>query len=164
MIAKPKEAIEETYKEVEPLLIRLADRYKCCNQCTFDDRMSIANEAFMRAFVTFNSSKEALFSSWVTIKVRGALLDHRRECAKRNKKYITTNVFEAEGKKSFVESAFQHLSEDAYAAFQLILDSPSDIKALWKGKNKFWLIELYLDSECMCFRVLDEIRSFLKRS
>jgi len=70
----------DTYQDVEKLLNKLC--WQACkrnHQLDFDECMSRANLAYMKAYESYDEDRGAAFSTWVYWQVMGALQHHERQ-------------------------------------------------------------------------------------
>ena len=139
MICKVEIGPDERYASVEKLLRKLANRFYCCNQCSFEDKLSTANLGYVRACQEFDPEKGA-FTTIVSWKVKGALIQHKRSCFRQsnrfhlnpemqNVQYTPTNS---------ILNYFHELSDDAKQVANIIMDAPKEIKPLfvWTSRGK----------------------------
>lgn len=125
-------AKSETYGDVEKLLFRLCHKIVCCDQCRFEDRMSTAREAFMRAYNSYDSTKGAQFSTWVYWQVRTALLTRKNQCIKQSERFRNglSKLPNRSRKPGFMDLLWE-LSDDARDVVRIISEAPEEVTELW---------------------------------
>ena len=79
------ELIAQNYEQHKRLLFSIVHQYP--NVGTFDERLSLANEAWLRAYYTYNPHNEqgASFATWVRLRTRGVLIDETRRRCRHNR-------------------------------------------------------------------------------
>ena len=112
-----KQAVEETYQDFEKMLFKMCWRAVKMFGGNWEDYLSIANEAFMDAYVTYNIKKGTVFSTWLHWMVRSAILSSRNPSKIDQHTVNTGSDIDLEilpKKQTFdVEEFFNDLSDDA---------------------------------------------------
>lgn len=123
-------ARQETFLEVEPDIRLTVHRFRLRYGGNMEDLWSIAHEAFMYAFLTFESSCGS-FSSYVRYCTWKQMLEQTRSQCRRNSKLPRVpfdNIREPVTKHNhFVTDLLDELSEDGKLVVSLVLDAPMDI-------------------------------------
>ena len=154
--------IEETYDDVKQLVYSLAWKIKCCDQCTFEDRLSVAMEAFVAAYMKYRPDQGASFSTWVYINVRNALLDARTKCISHsNRCKQLSDHDEKVPDLGFWQRAWESLSVDAYAVVVIIVSAPEEVvDGIWLNTNdKKGMVRSYLAAQGYSMSSLTEVFS-----
>lgn len=117
---------------VEKILYRLARNYSCPPLITYDDALSEAYLAFMKACQTYSCRKRAKFSTWCFIRVRGQLLHYRKKKFRDRKLVyveIKDDLFTDRlcDDRRLLDRIDDELSQDARDLLGLILDTPQEI-------------------------------------
>ena len=139
MICKVEVDSDERYASVERLLCEMANQFYCCNQCSFEDKLSTANLGYARACREYDPEK-GVFTTIVVWKVRGALLQHKRNC------FLQSTLFHLNPEMQNVQytpsntilNYFHELSDDAKQVVNIIMDAPKEIKPLfvWNSRGE----------------------------
>ena len=126
-----------TYLDVEKLIFRMCWRYVQRHGGCFDEAVSEANAAFVRAYADFRPGK-AKFSTWLWWKVRGALSGHRARSHRRAARVRTAApglLDRIASRERFDPAAFcRELSGDAALVIEITLrqDAAASKSAIWR--------------------------------
>jgi len=146
-----KDALTETYQDIQNLIYDTVWKFKRANGGDFDDMISTANVIYMEAFFSYDASR-ASFSTWLHTKVWKGLLEYQRQTLMRSwqqtgidlKDMPTPSVI------PFCE-LLSELSRDARTIVELILELPDNVEqeALSKGTHPCHIraaLRLYLQT------------------
>lgn len=126
---------EPTYESVKKLIKKLCNR-KHCQRCTFDDRLSVANEAYAKSHTDWKPERSS-FSTHIHNRVRFALLTECKKCKQQKIKYAhyNTNQIQAKEKLGFW-GTLGELSEDAHVVANLLIETPGELVKLRNSRRK----------------------------
>jgi len=129
-MAISQDAITETYADIEKMIFHMA--WKAVNMFggDWDDYFSIANEAFIDAYNSFDPD-QTQFTTWLWWNVRGRIL-HSMNKTKMDQ--MTTNIGDdvemidlAEREHFDFQRFYDELSIGAKRVVMLVIDSPWDL-------------------------------------
>lgn len=127
-----KEILTETFKDMEGLIVDAAWKFWRTYGGDIDDLIAQSNLIFIDAFDTYDSSKGAKLTTWVTLKVKYGLLSYMRG----GNVYGTTHVsidddfadtYPESNKNFSVMEMLDDLEQDARIVLQLFLETPREI-------------------------------------
>lgn len=130
------DAMTETYKDVEMMIYKIVHRFSACYRMPFEDLLSEAHLTFVRAYQKYDPArfeKKAKFSSYLYF----ALSCDLRTFMKKQRKHLNLLEVKEEMVGSECHRAFRvimesELSEDARQVVGMVLDTPSELVALFK--------------------------------
>ena len=126
-----------TYLDVERLIFRMCWRHVQRHGGCFDEAVSEANAAFIRAYADFRPDRTK-FSTWLWWKVRGALASHRVKSFRRAARVRTiapSLLDRITAQERFDLATFcRDLSGDATLVIGMALrqDAAASKSAIWK--------------------------------
>lgn len=128
-----REILAETYEDVKLLIFGAVWKFCGGYGGNVDDLISQANLIFIDAFDSYDPSKGAKFTTWLTWKIKKGLLDYMR----KERVYVTdihiSNEFIEEYPaldRSFsVMELLDEMGQDAYIVLQLFFETPRDVMA-----------------------------------
>ncbi len=130
-----RQACTETYEDVEKLIYRL-----CWNAVEkfngeFDDYLSVANEAYMKAYETYEGRHGVKFSTWMHKIVRNDILTE--VATRRNHEICNTDRLEKmQNRERFDVCLFiTSLPADAAEVVRLTLETPRELLMELVGKD-----------------------------
>lgn len=135
-------AIAESYEDVEGILKTLAESHRKASKglLTFEEALSDANEAFMRAYSSYDGS--AKFATWVWQTVSYRLLEVRRQAAhkarvnrSRVEGYADYVAHAVTGESRRLRESLEELAGDARVVVGLVLDTPEEVLAAADAKG-----------------------------
>lgn len=123
----------ETYREIEPMLDKLAWAFTDRKKKDFDDCKAQANLGYAHALASYDPEQGTSFSTWVYSQVRGKLLSRRTRLAEQ---YASEKQVEDDGRldrnesprrRHLFEAMAADLSEDARLLVEIVIDAPAEI-------------------------------------
>lgn len=132
-------AVNETYRDVERLIYKLAWKAREQHGGHVDDYVSAGNEGFVDAYATYDADKGACFSTWVYWKIKGAITHEARQNAMEQH---TVNAGENIDLDIFTEKTHfdfgrfvDDLNYDARVVAKMLIESPNEISDILHHKD-----------------------------
>ncbi len=165
-------AITNTLDDVRKMLDKLAWNYCDHNKQDFEDYQSVANLAYMKAYRSFDPTKEASFSTWAWHCANGYLKRHRSKMAKQyaNEKQVAIEREPVRKQRHLYDWVMAELSEDARLVLRLIAESPKELVHCFRyakrsPKKARYMIRLRMQDEgwppARVVDAFDEIREVM---
>ncbi len=159
----------ETYQRTRRVIRQIVYTSTPCPWCHPDERFSIANEAYTRAYNTYDHTRKAKFTTYVYRCIRNDLIRGCQQCHRRRNKHWYSPSFEGIEDKKYpgLYTILGSLSKDAQTVVSLVLECPAELRrTLIHSKNKSYVLEKRLKNLGWTFNriweSLFEIRRALK--
>lgn len=135
-----QDAVNETYKDLERMLFQLTHKAARRFGVRFEDLLPAAQNGFVYAYRTYNpnNKRKAKFVTWCYFVVNKEIANWMEEHVKHSKRSAShVEVNDETLGASSTDAAFRsdleaELSDDAKHVVHLILDTPEDIRALYR--------------------------------
>jgi RNA polymerase sigma factor (sigma-70 family) len=129
-----RQAADETYRDVEKLIWRLAWKARAIHGGEMEDYISAMNEEFMVALTSYDPSRGTSFSTWLWWKIQGAVTKEiRRSCLQRHTVAAGEDIdLDAlPGRhRGWMDLFWSELGDDARTVVTILVESPFDINGL----------------------------------
>jgi DNA-directed RNA polymerase specialized sigma24 family protein len=123
-----REAESQTYVDVERMLYRICGRFKTQFGGDLKEYLGVANDAYLRAYLHYDSSRSA-FSTFCWKCVWRALLD----CSRKERNRSAAVTYDSDLSDEAADTGFdlmvflRELSDDANLVVHLVLESPKEL-------------------------------------
>jgi DNA-directed RNA polymerase specialized sigma24 family protein len=130
-------AVNETYEDVRLLVYRIVHKFAACYGFTFDDLITHAHLAYVKAYEAYTTSKpapgkkKAKFSSFMYFWVTTDLITYVNKEKRHRHNELEESMVEGytPDARPFLEQLEEELSEDASLVVRLVLDTPEEFSA-----------------------------------
>lgn len=133
---RTRQAAEETYLEVKPVILAaVRDIYKRFGG-NFDDILSDANTAFLEAYESWEPEKSS-FTSWLRLRIFSTTVNNLRHSCRDHARYehVDDSQLTRPTGSFDPKSLLEELTEDARIVVQLTLETPAELEAVVRAKG-----------------------------
>lgn len=126
----PIDPFEETYLECKGLIYWTVKKFRYRFGGNWDDMISVANEAFVDAYLEFTTEKGS-FSSWICKWIWNYLRNdwkqkRMRDFKRKNGMHIRIEEIEARETRT-LDLLLEKITGDARVVAELVIDTPKDL-------------------------------------
>jgi len=121
------QACIDTYQDVERMLCQLCWRFVEKNGGDFEEAKSVANVAFVRAFLRFDSSK-AQFTTWAWWAITHDLLSWKQRESKWGVRHVLREELDGNPAPCKRQHIAEQVSEDGKAIVSMVIESYDDFR------------------------------------
>lgn len=128
-----EQAVTETYEDVEKTIFDLCWKFSKSQGGDFDDYRSVANEAFMLAYHSYDGYRRVKFNTYVYQCVRNALCDEYTKNKQHRERFLCSEKIDNNPatKSHFdLEYFLSELPEDAKTVVGIIMGTPSELLSI----------------------------------
>lgn len=165
----------ETYQDLQALIKSMARRFCQAYNMPLDEGLSLAHEAFLESFLSFQSNR-GKFHSYVCQKILSKLYEWNRTTVRRNilgpRENVPMETLTEKQQQQWLVDFLDSLTEEARMVVQLVLDPPRDIihcliekgdatPARWRSAIKEFLSDMGWTREQVT-KTFSEIRKALQ--
>jgi len=134
---RTRQAAEETYLEVKPVI--LAACRDICNRFggNFDDVLSDANSAFLEAYESWEPGQSS-FTSWLRHRIFSTAVNNlRHQCREQGRReHVEESDIPDYNRSTWnVRQVLEELTEDAALVVKLTLETPAELEAIAQAKG-----------------------------
>jgi len=134
---RTRQAAEETYIEVKPVILSAVR--DICNRFggNFDDVLSDANSAFLEAYESWEPEQSS-FTSWLRHRIFSTAVNNlRQRCREqgRRERVEDSDIPERNQPAWNVRQVLEELTEDAALVVRLVVETPAELEAVVQAKG-----------------------------